>query len=72
MSDQDEFDGDGCVVLPKNYLNLAIRVFSANAAVAQRVGTPLAFLQKPHNLGRCGIERRHDPVEEIDLPRRDA
>jgi hypothetical protein len=23
MSDQDEFDGDACVVLPKNYLNSA-------------------------------------------------
>jgi hypothetical protein len=23
MSDQDEFDGDACVVLPKNYMNSA-------------------------------------------------
>jgi hypothetical protein len=23
MSDQDDFDGDACVVLPKNYLNSA-------------------------------------------------
>jgi hypothetical protein len=39
MSDQDEFDGDACVVLPKNYLNSAAAVSEIYEAQLSAVAT---------------------------------